>query len=205
MKIRVIGEAKKYPKEECINVIPFGKIDRIDFRKQINGSGKELVQLGKFAEKLGGITLVGAESDNCGMKKKSVFVFEGAKLASICDMNEYQEKYQSSYGFKSIEFKGKKIGILVDKDIYSPSAVKAFCLNGEHAIINIYAGLLPKKAVIGCEFYSYVYGIDFVCVSQKEVKGFNARGEEVLMTNNEGFFALEGVFREVRKKQRGNV
>ncbi len=205
MKIRVIGENKKYQKEDCVNVIPFGKIECIDFRRQINGSGKELVRLGKLAERLGGITLVGAESDNCGMKKKSVFVFEGSKLISICDMNEYQEKYLSSYGFKSIEFKGKKIGVLVDKDIYSPSAVKALCLNGEHAIINLYAGLLPQKAFVGCEFYSYVYGIDFICISQNKSKGFNAKGEEILMTEGEANFSFEGVFREVRKKERGNV
>lgn len=205
MKIRIINEKKKYSKEDCINVIPFGKIERVDFRRQLNGSGKELVELGRKAERLGGITLVGAESDNCGIMKKSVFIFEGARLISICDMNEYQEKYSSSYGFKSIEFKGKKLGVLVDKDIYSPSAVKALCLNGEHAIINLYGGLLPQKAFVGCEFYSYVYGVDFICVASHIAKAFNAKGEEVVMTNGEGNFAFEGVYREIRRRQRGNV
>ena len=52
MKIRIISEAKKYSKEDCINVIPFGMVESVDFRKQINGSGKELVELGTARRRL---------------------------------------------------------------------------------------------------------------------------------------------------------
>jgi hypothetical protein len=204
MKIRIISESKKYSKEECINVIPFGMVETVDFRKQINGSGKELVELGRLSEKLGGVTLVSAESYNCGIKKKSIFVFEGARLVSICDMNEYQEKYTPSFGYKSIDFKGKKIGLLVDKDIYSVAAVNALVLSGNHAIINLYAGLLPQKAIIGGEFYAYVNGVDFLCVGKDLAVAFNERGERLTTIEGEVNFKFEGVYREVRKKTRGS-
>ena len=205
MKIRIISEAKKYSKENCINVIPFGMVEAVDFRKQINGSGKELVELGRLAERLGGITLACAESYNCGIKKKSIFVFEGGRLTSICDMNEYQEKYTPSFGYKSIDFKGKKIGLLVDKDIYSTVAVNALVLNGNCAIINLYAGLLPEKAVIGGEFYAYIYGIDFLCVGKERATAFSAKGERVELCEGGVNFTFEGVFKEVRRKTRGNT
>ena len=205
MKVRIISENKKYIKDDCINVIPFGKIEVVDFRKQINGSGKELLELGRLSERLGGITLVCAESYNCGIKKKSVFIFEGAKLVTICDMNEYQEKYTSSFGYKSIELKGKKIGVLVDKDIYSVSAVNALVLNGNCAIINLYAGLLPQKTVVGAEFYSYIHGIDFLCAGKDFAVAFNFKGERTEIIDGEVNFTFEGVYKEVRRKIRGNV
>ena len=205
MKIRIINENKKYLKEECLNVIPFGKVETVDFRKQINGSGRELVELGRLSDKLGGVTLACAESYNCGVKKKSVFIFEGARLITICDMNEYQEKYTPSFGYKSVEIKGKKIGVLVDKDIYSVPAVNALILSGNCAIINLYAGLLPQKAIVGAEFYAYIYGIDVLCVGMGNSIAFNSKGEKTEIAEGELNFTLEGVYKEVRRKVRGNI
>lgn len=204
MQIRVIDRQKNYVKGGFVNVINFGQTPKIDFRSQINGKGRELIELGRYCEKLGGVSLVGAESDNCGIKRKSVFVFKGSSLISICDMNAFEEKYNLACGYKIIEFGTKKIGVLVDRDIFSPTAVHSLSLCGVSAIIDLYAGFLARKAQVACEFYSYVYGVDILCVCQNESCCFSAVGDEI-MKDNDGFFTVkgEGVFSDVKIKRRG--
>ena len=89
--------------------------------------------------------------------------------------------------------------------MYSPAAVSALVLSGNHAIINLYAGLLPQKAVVGGEFYAYIHGIDFLCVGRDLTVAFNEKGERLEVDDGEINFKFEGVYREVRRKVRGNI
>ena len=204
VKIRIVQNLEnKYTRQNAINIVPFGKVLRIDYKKQLNGNGKELVNLGRLSERLGGITLIGAESDNCGSIKKSIFVFEGAKLIAICDMNRAEEKYAPSFGYRIINFEGKKIGLIVDRDLFSPEAVKSLVNCGVSAIIDLYEGFLTKKVQIAVEFYAYVYGVDFVLVSQKTGVIFNAYGKEVEIKEECANIECQAVYRELKCKKRG--
>ena len=185
-----------------LTVIPFGVCEEINYRKQLSGSSKQLVTLGRVCKARGGILLVGATSDNCGIKRKSVFVFEEGKLISICDMNCYEQKLSSAYGCKIINASGVKIGVLVDKDLFLPEAIKAFTYCGCGAIINLYADLLPKKASVAAEFYSYVYGVDTAVVASDKNCAFNACGEQIRFFN-ECVLTCKSNFKEVKIKKRG--
>lgn len=203
MKVRVIKVNEKIAKEECVNLLPFGSVGVINYKNQINGKGKELVELGRFSEQIGGLTLVGAISDNCGIKKKSVFVFRGGRLISICDMARQEEKFTPSNGYKLVDFNNKKIGVLVDRDLFSPSAVASLVNCGSGAIICLADGLALKKSVVASEFYSYVFGVDFVCASFNESYAFNAFGEKKEFVFGQVDLNFEGVFKEIRVKKRG--
>ena len=104
MQVRIIDFNESYKFQNAVNLLPFGQIGCVNFKNQLNGKGKELITLGKLSEKLGGITLVSAESDNCGIKRKSIFVFESGKLKAICDMNAQEEKYSPAHGYKIFDF-----------------------------------------------------------------------------------------------------
>lgn len=204
MKIRFIKDIKcNFNKENAINVVNFEQAGVINFRREIEGKEKNLVFWGKKSLALGGITLVGGICDNCGFNKKSVFVFEGGRLTSICDMNRYEEKYSTASGYKIIEYENKKIGILVDLDLYSPDAVKALTLCGVGAIINLYEDFSAKKALIASEFYSYVYGVDFIHFSKNQSVCFDCFGSEAQIKNGVVSVEGSGVYKEVRIKKRG--
>ena len=203
MQVRIVKKDGKYKHGEYINALPFGQVSTVNFKNQLNGSGKELVTLGRICEKLGGFTLVGAETDNCGIRKKSVFVFEGARLLSICDMNRQEEKYAPSFGYKIFDFAGKKFGVVVDRDLFTPSCISSMVSCGVGAIISLYEGILTKKVACACEFYAYVYGVDIVCVSLENGVAFDAYGEQKQFENNQVSLNFEGVYREVKIKRRG--
>ena len=199
--IKDINEVKN--KQNSINLIGFEQTGIINFRKEIEGKGKDLVNLGKHSALLGGITLVGGISDNCGLRKKSIFVFENGRLNCICDMNRYEDKYSTSYGYKIISYQNKKIGLLVDKDLYSPDAVKALILCGVGLIINLYEGFSAKKAIIASEFYSYVYGVDFIHFSQNQIAAFDYYGMPCQFENDLIDLECCGVFKETKARTRG--
>ena len=204
MQVRIIkdiNESKE--RQNCINLIGFEQTGIINFRKEIEGKGKDLVNLGKRSANLGGITLVGGISDNCGFRKKSIFVFENGRLNCICDMNKYEERYATSNGYKIISYQNKKIGVLVDKDLYSPDAVKALILCGVGLIINLYEGFSAKKAMVASEFYSYVYGVDFVHFSQNQLEAFDYYGMPCQFEKDSVNLECCGFYKETKVRTRG--
>lgn len=205
MQVRIITDLTKLPpSQNCVNVIPYGIFGEINFRKQLDGSSKDLVNGGRISKRLGGITLIGAQTDNCSLKRKSVLVYESGKLLSICDMNEQTEKYAPAFGYKIITFSGKKIGILVDKDLYFPDAIKSLIFCDCCAIINLYAGFLTKKASVCAEFYSFIYGSDFMVLAKDKSVAFNSDGESILINSNQVTeLSCEKRYKEVRIKRRG--
>lgn len=205
VEVRVIENLnEEYLQKDCINLVPFGLVERIDYRMQLRGNCKDLVFLGKLSKKWGGITLIGVESDNCNHVKKSVLVFEGSHLTAICDMNAYEEKFTPSFGYKTITFKGKKIGVLVDRDLFNPTAVSSFVNCGVSAIINLYEGFCANKPHVACEFYSYVYGVDVIYLAPNERFYYDAFGDRKDFSLGIVNCGYASVYKEVKKKVRGN-
>ena len=205
MKIRIVTDFNtRLTSEESVNLLPFGVLGEISFKRQMDGSASDLVTVGKLSKKLGGITLLGAETDNCGIKRRSVFVYENGKLVCICDQNCQIEKFSPAFGFKAFYLGGKKIGVLVDKDIYDVDAVKTLVYSDCNAIINLYADFSARKPEISAEFYSYVFGIDFLFVSPNANFAFNSNGEKLTQSNQSQFeMTFEKKYRDTHVKKRG--
>lgn len=204
MRIRVLNSLN-YPRSFCdVNILPFGVTGEISFKKQLDGSAKELVELGRLSSACGGLTMLGAVSDNYGVKRRSVFVFEKGKLCSICDMNACEDGFSPSVGYKIFNAAWRKIGVLTDRDVYSPQAVQALVLCGCDAIIDLYAGFSGRKAEIAAEFFAFLYGVNFVFISENSFLAFGPDGE-LLDTRASGETVLPELkkAREVRVKRRG--
>lgn len=203
MLVRVLNNDEACPKSD-LSILPFGIVSEIDFKKQLDGNAEDLLRLGRISKRSGGALLVGCLSDNYGLKRRSVFVFESGKLTAICDMNTEEGGFALSRGYKTFSCLGEKIGVLVDKDIYSPASVFALTACGCTAIIDLYADFLPRKAKIAAELYAYCYGVNFVLVSKKESCVFNSYGEEVNL-NGGSSFLLPRLKKcsEARVKKRG--
>lgn len=202
MQVRVLKEFKHEGKCE-INVIPFGTLGEIDFKKQLKGGAEELVKLGRFSLAAGDVTLLGCVSDNYGIKKRSVFAFERGKLTAICDMNCAEEGFSASTGYKIFNVGNQKIGVLVDKDVYSPMAVSSLAAVGCSAIINLYEGFSARKAEIAAEFYAFCYGVNFVLVSENAFLAFDSYGDKIITENGKAVLPDLKICREVRLKKRG--
>lgn len=202
MNVRVLNKLRCA--EKCdINVIPFGTIGEIDFKKQLTGRAEDLVKLGRFSAAAGDLTLCGCVSDNYGIKKRSVFAFENGKLSAICDMNCYEDGFSSSCGYKTFGSGNRKVGVIVDKDVYSTAAVSALAQVGCSAIIDLYAGFSVRKAEIAAEFYAYSFGVNFLLCAENAVFAFDSYGDEIECENGKICLPDLKRCREVRLKKRG--
>lgn len=206
MKVKIINEQNgELKKQNALNLIPFSQGGIINFKSEMQGLSKSLVNFGKISQGLGGITLVGAISNNCGINKKSVFVFNCGKLISICDMNACEEKFSGSHGLKIIPYENQKIGVLVDKDLFSLNAVSSLVTCGCSAIINLYKDFSTKKAVVASEFYSYIHSVNFVHYSQNQFCAFSCKGEKIEPVFGEVVLENSPTFKECKIKRRTNV
>lgn len=203
LRVRVLKKAEAEGKSD-LNALPFGVTGEINFKKQIKGDAAELLSLGKLSKRAGGVLLAGCVSDNYGVKRRSVFAFENGKLTAICDMNADEDGFSCSRGYKTLAVRGEKIGVLVDKDIFSPNAVFALCACGCSAIIDLFAGFLNRKAKIAAEFYAYCYGVNFVLIAPDETCVFNSFGDGTEVSAS-GIICLPELkkCRETRVKKRG--
>lgn len=191
-------------KVEAINVIPFGFVKEVDYRRQIDGSAQDLVKLGRISKSLGGASLFGGISQNCGMRKMSVFVFEKGRLCAICDINQPTEEYATSFGYDVFNFNNKKYGVLVGEDLFFPDAVKSLVMCNCSLIINLYAGILTNMAKKAAEFYAYVYGVNFIVAAQNESIAFDSLAVPI-NTTADGLFYIDAKnkYRDVKVKRRG--
>lgn len=206
MRVRVLKSLNASGKCD-INVIPFGIIGEINFKKQIKGEALELVNLGKLSLKTGGVLLVGAVSDNYGVRRRSVFIFERGRLTAVSDMNFFEQGFSPATGYKIVQSVGGKIGVLVDKDAFSPSAVFSLCSCGCSAIIDLYADFSLRKARVAAEFYAYCHGVNFAVITQNEICAFDSFGEKILTRSDEKcaqiIFPAQKACSDVRIKTRG--
>lgn len=189
---------------ECVNVVPFGFLNEINFKHQLDGSSSDLVKAGRLSQSLGGITIFASVSDNLGIKKLSAFVFCGAKLISICDMNDGGEKYSASFGYNILDFGKEKFGVIVGADVFCPDAVKALSMCGCVSIIDLYEDFYEKKAKNAAEFYSFVYGIDFIAAGKTKSYYYNSSGTGIEIENGKPFSSYgKKVFKEIKQKRSG--
>lgn len=203
MLVRILKSLEEC--EKCdVAVVPFGIVGEIVFKKQIEGDALELINLGKLSLKTGGILLVGAPSDNYGVKKRSVFAFEKGRLISVCDMNCDEQGFSPSSGYKIVGKEGAKIGVLVDKDLFLTDAVFALRSCGCCAIIDLYADFCNRKARVSAEFYAFCHGVNFLLAAQNEACAFDSFGNRILSgAGGEIVLPKLKACKEVRVKLRG--
>lgn len=206
MIIKIVNQPqeREFEKVAAINVIPFGFVKEVDYRRQLDGSSQDLVKLGKISKNLGGASLFGGISQNCGMRKMSVFVFEKSRLCAICDMNQPAEDYSTSFGYDVFNFDNKKYGVLVDEDLFLPDAVKALVMCNCSLIINLYAGILTNMAQNAAQFYAYVYGVNFIVAAQNESVAFDSLAKPIKASADGSFYIeTKNKYRDIKVKRRG--
>lgn len=187
-----------------LTIVPFGCISEIDYKKELSGESCELVNLGRAARNNGGPMLFCASTDNHGIKKLSAFLFENGKLVTIFDLNE-GGKYSPSYGVGLFGRGSVKCGVLVGDDLFDCDLVKALSLCGCCLIIDLYPDFLNKNHIGAVNFYSYVYGVDFLCVCTDN-SAFRIAGCDGVKTNCSGNiidFPCKRLYREIRTKKPG--
>ena len=216
MRINITGRAnnsdnggKKNRADAELTIVKFGAVGEIDYKRELSGETKDLVLLGKSSKSFGGSTLFCAPSDNHGLKRLSAYLFSSGKLTSIYDMNEGYGKYIPTCGVGTFAIGGVKIGVLIGNDGLDCDLVKSLVFCGCGLIIDLYPDFCTRIKEISAEFYSHVFGIDYVCVTTDKVVAMRAGGEGIKSdSSDENFdsFELSGrrIYREVRAKKPGS-
>ena len=194
-------------KKADINVLPFGYTEEIDYKKELDGESGALVGLGHISKKNGGITLIGAPTDNHGLKRLSVIMFENGKLISIFDLND-GAKYSPAFGLGTFSVGGVKCGVLVGSDLFDCDNVKALSVCGCALIIDLYPDLLNENVTNATDFYSYSFGIDCISICTDKAIASLAGGNKIQpsVTTEDFVFDMpcKRIYREARIKKAGS-
>ena len=129
----------------------FNGCERVKYSKELSGQTttlKDICRLSDITEK----TVISAfDTDNYGIIKHSVGVFDRGKLIGISDMSVNLDggAYMPGIGGKLYETKSGKIGIAVGDDLFSFGLFKSLAVCGAEIIIAVSAfskkGHLPQK------------------------------------------------------------
>ena len=126
----------------------FNGCDRVKYSRELNGQTTKLKDLCKLSEASEKTILSAFDTDNYGIIKHSVGVFDKGKLIGISDMSVNLDGgvYMPGAGGKLYDTKVGKIGIAVGDDLFSFGLFKSLAVCGAEIIVALSA--FSKKEII---------------------------------------------------------
>ena len=186
MKIKIDVE-NKFPIKSCLNgdfdifVNGFNGCERVRYGKELSGQTtflKELCHLSEDSEK---IIISAFDTDNCGILKQSVGVFEKGKLLGISDMSISlsDSDYMPGSGGKLYQTHACKIGTAIGDDLFSFVLFKSLAICGAEIIIAVCNYAKKEINSILIRAYSFLLGVPIVLLYKNGVFVSNVNGELV--------------------------
>lgn len=165
--------------------------DTINFKRELNGTEDIFHKIGNISKKYNAPCFVAIKTDNYGLIKRSVGIFEKGKLLGICDATMPYKGESPSFGYKICKTSIGKIGVAVAKDIKNLDCLKALYLCESDLIINLYADIYDFNMQTLIPSLSYLYGIPIISMGSHGVVASSAGGKIVYASEDKkGKFAL---------------
>ncbi|MBR2384554.1 MAG: hypothetical protein IKA99_02985 [Clostridia bacterium] len=160
----------------------FNGCERVKYGKELSGQTnvlKSLCNLSKCSEK---IIISAFDTDNYGVLKQSVGVFEDGKLLGISDMSVClgDTAYLPGSGGKLYQTNTCKIGTVIGDDVYSFNLFKSLAVCGAEVIVAL--SDFSKKEInsILIRAYSFLLGVPTILLYKNGAYVSNVNGELVL-------------------------
>lgn len=184
MKIK-IDVSNDFPTQSSLDgdfdvyVNGFNGCEKVKYGKELSGQTATLKNLCIASEKSNKIIISAFDTDNYGILKRSVGVFEKGKLLGISDMSVSLDsfEYMPGSGGKLFNTELCKIGIAVEDDIYSFNIFKALSVCGAEIIVAISDF---KKKEINCilsRAYAFLLGVPIVLLYKNGCYVSNVNGD----------------------------
>ena len=157
----------------------FNGCERVRYGKELSGQTTILKNLCKLSESTDKTIISAFDTDNYGILKQSVGVFNKGKLLGISDMSIAlsDNGYMPGAGGKLYDTNSCKIGVLVGDDLFSFELFKSLAICGAEIIVAL--SDFKKKEInsILIRAYSYLLGVPTVLVFKNGCYVSNVNGD----------------------------
>ena len=165
----------------------FNNCETIKYGKELSGQTAILKSLCEVSKNTNKPIITAFDTDNYGILKQSVGVFENGKLLGITDMSIAlsDNGYMPGASSKLYDLSSCKLGVLVGDDVYSFELFKSLAVCGAEIIVAL--SNLKKKEInsILIRAYSFLLGLPIVLVYKNGCYVSNVKGELVSPCENE--------------------
>lgn len=157
----------------------FNGCAKVKYGKELSGQTEVLKTLCKLSEKSDKVIISGFDTDNYGIIRKSVGVFDGGKLLGISDMTTVFEDsgYMPGGGGKLYDTKIGKIGVAVGDDVYSFGLFKSLAVCGAEVIVSLSDFKRKEINSILIRAYSFLLGVPTLLLFNSGSYCANVKGE----------------------------
>ncbi|MBQ7373002.1 MAG: hypothetical protein IJW64_00325 [Clostridia bacterium] len=169
MKIKVDYENKLPIEKDLIGdfdlfINGFNDCEKIKYGKELSGQSQTLKGLCALSAKFSKPVISAFDTDNYGVLKKSVGVFEKGKLLGICDASQIIENFDYLPGSscKLYDLSVGKIGIAVQDDLFSFNLFKSLAVCGAEIIICLTDFSKKEIQSILIRAYSFLLGMPII-------------------------------------------
>lgn len=144
----------------------FNGAGKVKYGKELKGESKILKSICALSKKFDKPIISAFDTDNYGICKKSVGVFENGKLLGISDSSTVIENsdYLPGCGSKLYDLKICKMGILVEDDLFSFTLFKSLAVCGAEVIVCLTDFLKKDIHSILIRAYSFLLGVPIVLI-----------------------------------------
>ena len=159
----------------------FNGCNKISYGKELSGQTQRLKSLCKLSEIQSRTIITAFDTDNYGILKQSVGVFDNGKLLGISDMSVSlgNSGYMPGSGGKLYDTKSCKFGIAVGDDVFTFDLFKSLAICGAEVIIAI--SNFKKKEInsILIRAYSFLLGVPTILLFDNGCYVSNVNGDLV--------------------------
>jgi|GEM_PF-2555394 len=189
-------------------LIASGNFKKVCIKDELSGRSEALLRLGRLTAAVKGVCFAALVTDNFGLLRKSVAVFERGKFIKLVDATLCEDKnYSPSYGYKTISSGGVRYGVAVGNDITDPACLNCLSMNDSDVIINLSADFYDYPTENLMSALSYLYGVTVASVgSDKTVVA--ERGRIITSTSEcvgKTEVTIKKIYREYTVKRRGST
>ncbi|MBR2336439.1 MAG: hypothetical protein IKA61_00635 [Clostridia bacterium] len=170
----------------------FNGCDTVKYGKELSGQTATLKSLCELSDAVEKTVVCAFDTDNYGILKKSVGVFDKGKLLGISDMSvAYSDSfYMPGCGGKLYQNSACKFGVAVEDDLHSFSLFKSLAICGAELIIAVSDFTKKEINSILIRAYSYLLGIPTVLLFKNGCYVSNVNGE-LISPEQDGIYRVE--------------
>ncbi|MBQ9730028.1 MAG: hypothetical protein IJV80_04360 [Clostridia bacterium] len=159
-----LGE-KERRKAFSVKVLAFGMqgLCEVAYERELCGETAYFEEVALLSREIGGVVICGCVTDTLGQKRKSAVVADKGKILGVSDAtNAFDGENSAGASLRVYETSQGRIGVLVERDLYFPEAVKALATCGSEIIVCPFGEMTGSIENVLARGYAFCYGVPII-------------------------------------------
>ena len=149
-------------------IIVFGAngLGLVSYESELSSETEYFQDVARLSKTLGGVVVLGCDTDTYGAFRKSAIVADSGKLLGVSDAVcvSLCSEYTGGVNFTVYNTSVGKIGVLIGSDLYSVDAIKTLSLADADVVFCIFDKVDDFVTEVVIRAYSYLFGIPIALV-----------------------------------------